>query len=112
VADIQDHLDNLRDGTGVTEISSPFSIKSGTAKANLQLTVAKGRKNGKDVFLLDADFDENSKPLLHVFDVIKHKFDGGTPRFTSMSASAACSATGRSPTRSNQARRSQKRTHG
>ena len=37
------------------------------------------RKLGKDVFLLDADFDENSKPLLHVFDVIKHKFDGGTP---------------------------------
>jgi hypothetical protein len=79
VAVIQDHLDNLRDGTGVTEISSPFSIKSGTAKANLQLTVAKGRKNGKDVFLLDADFDENSKPLLHVFDVIEHKFNGGTP---------------------------------
>ena len=75
---IRDHLDNLRDGTGVTDLTSPFSIKSGTAKANLQLTVAKAKKNGKDTFLLDADFDEHNNPLLHFFDVIKHKFNGGT----------------------------------
>lgn len=75
---IQDHLNNLRDGTGATEVTSPFSIKSGTAKANLQLTVAKARKNGQDTFLLDADFDENNNPLLHFFDVIRHRFNGGT----------------------------------
>ena len=75
---IQDHLNNLKDGTGVSDVTKPFSIKSGTAKANLQLTVAKARKNGQDSFLLDADFDENNNPLLHFFDVIKHKFNGGT----------------------------------
>ena len=71
---IQDHVDNFRDGTGLTEVNSPFSIKSGKSKANLQLTVAKARKNGQETFLLDADFDEHSNPLLHFFDVLKHKF--------------------------------------
>jgi hypothetical protein len=75
---IQAHVDNFKDGTSVTEVNSPFSIKSGRAKANLQLTVAKARKNGQEIFLLDADFDENNNPVLHFFDVIEHKFNGGT----------------------------------
>jgi hypothetical protein len=75
---IQKHVDNFRDGTGFSDVNSAFSIKSGTAKANLQLTAAKARKNGQESFLLDADFDEHNNPLLHFFDVIKHKFNGGT----------------------------------
>ena len=75
---IQDHVNNFKDGTGFTEVTDPFSIKSGKAKANLQLTVAKTRKNGQERYLLDADFDENNNPLLHFFDVIAHKFNGGT----------------------------------
>ncbi len=52
--------------------------RQGRAKGNLQLTVAQARRHGQEAFLLDADFDEHDNPLLHFFDVIKHKFSGGT----------------------------------
>ena len=75
---IPDHINNFRDEPGVTQVTNAFSIKAGKAKGNLQLTVAQARRHGQEAFLLDADFDEHDNPLLHFFDVIKHKFSGGT----------------------------------
>jgi hypothetical protein len=58
-------------------VSDAFSVKTRDAKANLQLTVARATKDGRSVFLLDSDMDENGR-LLHGFDVIRHAFNGGT----------------------------------
>jgi hypothetical protein len=75
---IGDHLDNLQQVPGVSQIRDAASVKSREAKANLQLTVAKARRDGKTVFLLDTDLDENGKLLPHTFDLIRHAFTGGT----------------------------------
>jgi hypothetical protein len=75
---VPSHISNFNAEPGVTDVTNAFSIKSGKAKANLQLTAAKARRHGQETFLLDVDFDENSNPVLHFFDVIRHKFSGGT----------------------------------
>jgi hypothetical protein len=62
----------------VTDVSDLASVKTREAKANLQLTVARAKRDGRSVFLLDTDMDENGRLILHGFDVIKHAFSGGT----------------------------------
>jgi hypothetical protein len=62
----------------VSGVSDAFSVKTRDAKANLQLTVARATKDGRSVFLLDSDMDENGRLILHRFDVIRHAFNGGT----------------------------------
>ena len=57
-------------------ISSMVSIKSTHAKGNFQLTLT--HLSGPDEVLLDADIDENGELLGHIFDLVKHKFSGGT----------------------------------
>lgn len=75
---VNDHIENFTAEPGVTDVTNAFSIKSGRAKANLQLTAVQARRHGTDTFLLDADFDEHDNPVLHFFDVIRHRFSGGT----------------------------------
>jgi hypothetical protein len=77
-APVGDHIGNLIAEPGVTQVTEAASIKSDHVKANIQLTVARARKDGRDLFLLDADLDENGNLLLHFFDLIKHAFSGGT----------------------------------
>lgn len=57
-------------------ITSMVSIKSTHAKGNFQLTLT--HLSGPDEVLLDADVDENGQLLGHLFDLVKHKFSGGT----------------------------------
>lgn len=71
------HIRNFEAIAGVTEVSETFSVKTRDAKANL-LTVARAKKDGRSVFLVDADMDENGRLILHGFDVIRHAFNGGT----------------------------------
>ena len=75
---VGDHQDNLLEVPGVSQVRDLASIKTREAKANLQFTVAKARKDGETIFLLDTDLDENGKLLPHTFDLIKHDFSGGT----------------------------------
>lgn len=59
--------------------SKMFSIKTVDEHANIQLTIAPTKDlEGKEVFVLDADIDENGRLLEHLGDVIKHKITGGT----------------------------------
>ena len=59
-----------------------FSIKSREDIGNVQLTMAPGRDQaGNEILMLDADIDENGKLLLHLADLFKHKFSGGTHPF-------------------------------
>jgi hypothetical protein len=75
---VPSHIRNLEAISGVTEVSDAASVKTREAKANLQLTVARAKKDGRSVFLLDTDMDENGRLILHGFDVIRHAFNGGT----------------------------------
>jgi hypothetical protein len=59
--------------------SDMFSIKSTEALGNLQLTLAPAKDAaGQNILLLDADIDENGELLRHFFDLLKHRFTGGT----------------------------------
>ena len=75
---VRGHIRNLEAIAGVTEVSDTASVKTREAKANLQLTVARAKKDGRTVFLVDTDMDENGRLLLHGFDIIRHAFTGGT----------------------------------
>ena len=75
---VGNHIGNLRAEPGVTQVTEAASIKSDEDKANLQFTVARAVKDGREVFLLDADMDEHANLLLHFFDIIEHAFSGGT----------------------------------
>jgi hypothetical protein len=57
-------------------ISRMISIKSSHDKGNVQLTLS--LLTGPDEVLLDSDIDENGALLAHTFDLLKHKFSGGT----------------------------------
>jgi hypothetical protein len=75
---VPDHIKNFEAIPGVADVAKAASVKTREAKANLQLTVARARRDGRSVFLLDADMDENGRLILHGFDLIKHAFNGGT----------------------------------
>ncbi len=75
---VKNHLDNFRALPGVTAVSAGASVKTTERKANLQFSVVRARRDGRPVFLLDADIDEHGGLLLHTFDVIRHAFTGGT----------------------------------
>jgi lysophospholipase L1-like esterase len=75
---VGDHVANLRSIPGVAQLTALASVKTREAKANLQLTVGRAVRDGRPVFLLDTDLDENGRLLLHAFDLIKHVFTGGT----------------------------------
>ena len=53
-----------------------ISIKSSHSRGNFQLTITE--LAAPDEVLLDADIDENGELLAHLFDLVKHKFTGGT----------------------------------
>lgn len=72
------HLDNFRAIPGVTTVGAAASVKTAERKANLQFSVARVSRDGRQAFLLDADIDENGGLLLHTFDLIRHAFNGGT----------------------------------
>lgn len=62
--------------------SQMVSVKTKEENGNLQLTMARGKDSaGADIFLLDADIDENGKLMQHIADLLKHKFNGGTHPF-------------------------------
>lgn len=62
--------------------SKMVSIKSREDHGNVQLTMAQGKDaTGNDIFLLDADIDENGKLMAHLADLFKHKVSGGTHPF-------------------------------
>jgi len=72
------HLKNFPASFNVVK-SSMLSVKTKEDKGNLQLTMARGKdEGGADVFLLDADIDENGQLMKHLADLLKHKFNGGT----------------------------------
>jgi len=75
---VKNHLDNFRNLPGVTNVRAGASVKTTERKANLQFSVVRARRDGRDTWLLDADIDENGGLLLHTFDVIRHAFTGGT----------------------------------
>jgi hypothetical protein len=75
---VRGHIRNLEAIPGVTDVSQTASVKTREAKANLQLTVARAKKDGRPVFLVDTDMDENGRLILHGFDIIRHAFTGGT----------------------------------
>jgi hypothetical protein len=76
---VGDHHQNLPAAYAVAK-NSMVSIKTTEANGNVQLTVGKGTdpESGDDVWLLDTDIDENGKLLVHLGDLFKHRFTGGT----------------------------------
>ena len=67
------------DNSSEDPLVEAYSIKSREKIGVLQLVIAKIRKDdGKFVYMLDADIDENGNLLKHFGDVIKHQFNGGT----------------------------------
>ncbi|MFY9227119.1 MAG: metallophosphoesterase [Blastocatellia bacterium] len=60
------------------KLEEMISIKSADTKGNIQLTLSISRQPTEDVYILDADIDENSLWIDHLIDLIKHKFTGGT----------------------------------
>jgi len=44
----------------VTDVRDMASIKTDVIRANLQLTVARATRKGGDIWMLDADIDENA----------------------------------------------------
>jgi hypothetical protein len=77
-APVGDHRANLEAVAGVSQVRDLASVKTREAKANLQFTVARARRDGVWISLLDADIDEHGTLLPHVFDLIAHAFTGGT----------------------------------
>jgi hypothetical protein len=82
-ADASQHFKNFPPEFRVTFAPSRMlSIKSEEALGNIQLTIAPAKDAaGGPVLLLDADIDENGNLLKHFFDVLKHRFTGGTHPF-------------------------------
>jgi hypothetical protein len=72
------HRKNFEAIPGVTQVTDLASVKTEERRANLQFTVCRAVRNGKPVFLLDTDIDENGSLLRHTFDLVKHIFNGGT----------------------------------
>lgn len=54
------------------------TVKKSYRQGDVQLTVMALKVEGAPVHLLDCDMDENSNILLHGFDLLKHKINGGT----------------------------------
>jgi len=77
----QNHFGNIPAGFRVQK-SKMFSIKSTEDHGNIQLTMALGKDaSGNELFILDADIDENGQLMAHLADLFKHKFTGGTHPF-------------------------------
>jgi len=77
----QNHFKNFPAALKVVK-SKMVSVKTKEENGNLQLTMARGKDSaGADIFLLDADIDENGKLMQHIADLLKHKFNGGTQPF-------------------------------
>ena len=91
VQQIHDHIDDFRADYERTpaenhrgnvpaamqaRITRMVSIKSTHAHGNFQLTLTI-LANPAEV-LLDADIDENGQAVAHLFDLLKHRFSGGT----------------------------------
>lgn len=77
----QNHFGNFPPAFNVVK-SKMVSVKTKEENGNLQLTMARGKDStGADIFLLDADIDENGKLMAHIADLLKHKFNGGTHPF-------------------------------
>lgn len=77
------HHANMPDRFRVPK-SKMYSIKSDEDNGNVQLTIGPGKdpSSGQEIFLLDADVDENGKLLPHLVDVLfRHKIRGGTHPF-------------------------------
>lgn len=72
------HVDNFEAIPGVEQVRDLASVKTREDRANLQFTVCRAMRSGKEVFLLDTDIDENGNLLRHTFDLIKHIVTGGT----------------------------------
>jgi hypothetical protein len=70
------HTDNIP--SDYTMIAPMVSVKCAYEQGNAQWTVVPAMNNGNKCFLLDSDMDENSNLFLHLTDVFKHKFTGGT----------------------------------
>jgi hypothetical protein len=82
-ADASLHFKNFpAEFRGTFSPSEMFSIKSTESLGNLQLTLALAKDAaGSPLWLLDADIDENGELLKHFFDLLKHRFSGGTHPF-------------------------------
>lgn len=77
----QNHFKNFPSVYNIVR-SKMVSVKTKEENGNLQLTLARGKDSaGADIFLLDADIDENGKLMQHIADLFKHKFNGGTQPF-------------------------------
>jgi hypothetical protein len=77
----KNHFENFPASYNVVR-SKMVSVKTREDNGNLQLTMAQGKDpSGEDVFLLDADIDENGKLMAHLADLLRHKFNGGTHPF-------------------------------
>ena len=76
---VGDHHKNLPAAYAVAK-NSMVSIKTTEDNGNVQLTVGRGTdpESGDEVWLLDTDIDENGKLLVHLGDLFKHRFTGGT----------------------------------
>jgi len=72
------HKKNFELIPGVTNVRDMVSVKTDVDKANLQLTIARANRGDAEIWLLDADIDENGALLAHTFDLIRHMFTGGT----------------------------------
>ncbi|HEY0172456.1 MAG TPA: hypothetical protein VGB98_15650 [Pyrinomonadaceae bacterium] len=77
----QNHFNSFPAAFNVVR-SRMVSVKTKEENGNLQLTMARGKDpSGADIFLLDADIDENGKLMQHIADLLRHKFNGGTHPF-------------------------------
>ena len=75
---VGDHNKNIPAGFTFTK-SSMVSIKTKEEHGNVQLTLTPATDaDGKSVTLLDADIDENGQLMVHLADLFKHRFSGGT----------------------------------
>lgn len=66
------HFGNMPVRFGVVK-DEMFSVKTRDRKGNLQLTFGPGKRDGKDVLVLDADIDESGTLLAHLADVLRHR---------------------------------------
>jgi hypothetical protein len=72
------HLKNFPTGAKF-DANQVVSVKTSDTEGNLQFTCVPADNGAR--FLLDADIDENGNLLRHTFDLIRHKFTGGTHPF-------------------------------
>src|SRR5258708_4027338 len=64
--------------TAVAPDDPMISVKSNYKEGNVQFTVGRFRGPAGDCILLDCDMDEHHNLILHVSDLFKHVFTGGT----------------------------------